>query len=104
MRGSPGRRPEPPRPGWTRILAGSGRQGEGLMAVVLVDQDGVLAGFEQGLFGAFKAKHPNGPVVAVADRRGFYAREHYEKLGPEWGKAVMRSSAPRASTATCTRS
>jgi hypothetical protein len=58
------------------------------MAVVLVDQDGVLAGFEQGLFGAFKAKHPNGPVVAVADRRGFYAREHYEKLGPEWGKAV----------------
>jgi 5'-nucleotidase len=58
------------------------------MAVVLVDQDGVLAGFEPGLFGAFKAKHPNGPVVAVADRRGFYAREHYKKLGPEWGKAV----------------
>jgi hypothetical protein len=74
------------------------------MAVVLVDQDGVLAGFEQGLFGAFKAKHPNGPVVAVADRRGFYAREHYGKLGPEWGNGSMRSSAPRASTATWTRS
>src|SRR5450432_1175287 len=34
MRGSPGRRPEPPRPGWTRILAGSGRQGEGPGSVV----------------------------------------------------------------------
>ena len=28
------------------------------------------------------------PTCPVADRRGFYAREHYEKLGPEWGKAV----------------
>ncbi len=58
------------------------------MGVVLVDQDGVLADFEQGLFDAFTAECRNGPVVPVADRRGFHARQQYEKQGPQWGEAV----------------
>ena len=55
------------------------------MGVVLVDQDGVLADFEQGLLDAFRANHPGAPFIALADRRGFYAREQYP---PEWAKAI----------------
>ena len=55
------------------------------MGVVLVDQDGVLADFEQGLLDAFRASHPGAPFIALADRRGFYAREQYP---PEWAKAI----------------
>ena len=55
------------------------------MSVVLVDQDGVLADFEQGLLDAFRAHHPSAPFIALADRRGFHAREQYP---PEWAKAI----------------
>ena len=55
------------------------------MGVVLIDQDGVIADFERGLLDTFRAKHPDAPFVALADRRGFYAREQY---GPEWGEAI----------------
>lgn len=55
------------------------------MSVVLVDQDGVLADFEQGLLDAFRARHPGAPFIALADRRKFYAREQYP---PEWAEAI----------------
>jgi 5'-nucleotidase len=55
------------------------------LGVVLVDQDGVLADFEKGLLDAFRARHPGAPFVALADRRGFYAREQY---APAWGEAI----------------
>lgn len=55
------------------------------MGVVLIDQDGVVADFERGLLDTFRAKHPDAPFVALADRRGFYAREQY---GTEWGEAI----------------
>jgi len=55
------------------------------LGVLLIDQDGVLADFEQGLFDAFCARFPTGPAIRPADRRGFYAREQYE---PEWRPAV----------------
>src|SRR5271169_8367 len=34
------------------------------LGVVLVDQDGVLADFEQGLLDAFRASHPGAPFIA----------------------------------------
>jgi len=55
------------------------------LGVVLVDQDGVLADFEQGLLDAFRAGYPGAPFVALADRRGFYVREQY---APEWSEAI----------------
>ncbi len=55
------------------------------MGVVLVDQDGVLADFEQGLLHTFRTRHPGAPFVPLADRRGFYARQQY---APEWSEAI----------------
>ena len=55
------------------------------LGVVLVDQDGSLADFEQGLLDAFRARNPGAPFIALADRRGFYAREQYPS---EWVEAV----------------
>jgi 5'-nucleotidase len=55
------------------------------LGVVLVDQDGVLADFEQGLLDEFRARHPGAPFVALADRQGFYTREQY---APQWREAV----------------
>ena len=55
------------------------------MTVVLVDQDGVLANFEQGLLDVLRARHPGAPFIALADRRVFYAREQYP---PEWAGAI----------------
>jgi 5'-nucleotidase len=55
------------------------------LGVVLVDQDGVLADFEQGLLDSFRARHPGAPFIALADRRGFYAREQYPA---QWAKAI----------------
>ena len=58
---------------------------ESAVGLVLVDQDGVLADFEQGLLDAFRASHPGAPFIALADRRGFYAREQYPA---EWSDAI----------------
>ncbi len=55
------------------------------MGVVLVDQDGVLADFEQGFLDAFRARHPGAPFIALADRQGFHVREQYP---PEWAEAI----------------
>ena len=55
------------------------------MSVVLVDQDGVLANFEQGLLDEFRARHPGAPFIPVADRREFYARKQYP---PEWAEDI----------------
>ncbi len=53
--------------------------------MVLVDQDGVVADFERGLLGTFRARHPGAPFIALADRREFYAREQYP---PEWAEEI----------------
>jgi 5'-nucleotidase len=55
------------------------------LSVVLVDQDGVLANFEQGLLDAFRARHPDAPFIPLADRREFYARKQYP---PEWAEHI----------------
>ncbi len=60
------------------------------MGVLLIDQDGVLADFEQGLFDAFSAWHPCGPSIRPADRRGFYAREQYPGKWRPAVNALMR--------------
>lgn len=66
-------------------LRGGTPKEESTLGVVLIDQDGVLADFERGILDAFRIKYPNAPFVALADRRGFYARDQY---GPEWGETI----------------
>ena len=61
------------------------------MSVVLVDQDGVVADFERGVLDRFRARHPDAPFIALADRRGFYVSRQYP---PEWSEeinAIMRA-------------
>jgi 5'-nucleotidase len=55
------------------------------VGLVLVDQDGTIADFEQALLDAFRAKHPGAPFIAIADRCEISARKQY---GPQWGPAV----------------
>jgi 5'-nucleotidase len=55
------------------------------LGVVLVDQDGVLADFEQGVLDAFRARYPGAPFIELTDRRGFYVREQYPA---EWANSI----------------
>lgn len=47
--------------------------------IILLDMDGVLANFEQGLLQAFQTHYPSRPCIPLGDRRGFYAHEQYPK-------------------------
>jgi hypothetical protein len=59
------------------------------VGVVLVDQDGVLADFEQGLLDEMRARHPGGPAIPVARRRIFSARQQYrDEHGARWAQAA----------------
>jgi 5'-nucleotidase len=60
-------------------------EGESALGLVLVDQDGTIADFEQALLDAFRAKHPDAPFIDIADRCEVSARKQY---GPKWGPAV----------------
>ncbi|XP_023358286.1 5'(3')-deoxyribonucleotidase, cytosolic type [Sarcophilus harrisii] len=55
---------------------------------VLVDMDGVLADFEGGLLRGFRLRFPQEPYVALAERRGFSAREQYGALRPDLADKV----------------
>jgi 5'-nucleotidase len=59
--------------------------GESVVGLVLVDQDGTIADFEQALLDAFRVKHPDAPFIDIADRCEVSARKQY---GPRWGPAV----------------
>jgi hypothetical protein len=58
---------------------------ESVVGLVLVDQDGTIADFEQALLDAFRAKHPGAPFIDIAERREISARKQY---GQDWGPAV----------------
>lgn len=50
---------------------------------VLVDMDQVLCNFEEHLLAEFQRKHPDKPFIPLTERRGFYARDQYVKLGED---------------------
>lgn len=59
------------------------------MGIVLVDQDGVLADFEQALADRMRERDPGGPVIPPARRRVFSARRQYrDEYGPEAARAA----------------
>lgn len=45
--------------------------------IVLIDQDGVLADFEQGFLDAWRSRYPDRPFIPPADRTTFYIRDQY---------------------------
>lgn len=53
------------------------------MAIILVDQDGVLADFEGGFLRLWRERHPDLPYVPLVDRRTFLIEDQYpaEHLG-----------------------
>jgi 5'-nucleotidase len=59
------------------------------VSVVLVDQDGVLADFEQALLKEMRRRHPGGPAIPAARRRIFSARQQYrDEHGAQWSRVV----------------
>jgi 5'-nucleotidase len=52
--------------------------------VVLVDQDGPLADFEQGFLDRWRELHPDEDAVRIEDRRTFYLRDQYPAHVRAW--------------------
>ncbi|KAM8818712.1 5'(3')-deoxyribonucleotidase, mitochondrial isoform 2-T2 [Rhynchonycteris naso] len=66
---------------WRRAAGPVGPAGSRALRV-LVDMDGVLADFEGGFLGKFRARFPDQPFIALEDRRGFWLSEQYGRLQP----------------------
>lgn len=47
--------------------------------VILIDQDGVLADFEQGIIDEWRRRYPSEPFVPISERKNFYAQLDYEE-------------------------
>ena len=48
--------------------------------IILIDMDGVLADFDNGLIDIWKVKHPNKPYVPLEERTSFYSINEYPLL------------------------
>ncbi|CAG5129750.1 unnamed protein product [Candidula unifasciata] len=58
---------------------------------VLVDMDMVLCDFEHHLLAEFRSKYPNLPYIPLSKRRGFYAKDQYDKtFGSNSGDKIMK--------------
>ncbi|GEM_PF-217869 len=60
--------------------------------IILLDQDGVLADFEQGFVNNWRSKNPHEVCVSIEDRKNFYIRDDY----PEYlrGKIMNIQGSP----------
>lgn len=47
--------------------------------IILIDQDGVIADFEQGILNKFRNLYPDEPFVPLEQRTTFYVEEDYSK-------------------------
>lgn len=46
---------------------------------ILIDMDGVLADFEQGIIDTYQARHPNKDYIPKEQRTTFYTKDQYPK-------------------------
>lgn len=52
--------------------------------IVLVDQDGPLADFEQGFLDRWQSLHPEEDAIPLAERRTFYVKDQYAPHVRPW--------------------
>ena len=53
---------------------------------ILVDQDGVLANFDQAFLDRFRELYPDSPFIPLIERRTFYPADDYAKRGHDRNK------------------
>jgi 5'-nucleotidase len=56
--------------------------------LILIDQDNVLADFEQGFLDAWQAGHPDKEFIACIDRKCFHVKDDYPKSYSEFVEAT----------------
>lgn len=67
------------------------RFGEKPGTVVLVDQDGPLADFEQGFLDRWRERHPDEDAIPLEDRRTFYLRDQYPAHLRAWVDEIQHA-------------